>query len=225
MTGSARFDLAIFDCDGVLVDSEPIINNAYPELLNACGYRITPEQFLERFCGMSDAETFRIIEAEWGRSLPADFEARVAALVDKRCETLLKSPPGVHEALPELVLPICVASSVVLERIRKSLRIVALLERFEPHLFSATMVQRGKPAPDLFLHAAASMRAMPCRCLVVEDSVPGVQAGVAAGMTVVGYCGGGHCRPNHGDHLRRHGASVVITDMRELIPVVEQQGS
>ena len=215
-----RFELIIFDCDGVLVDSEPIINLVYPEALNECGFRITLQHYMDRFSGMSDEETFRIIEQEWGRPLPWGFGERVNALVDARCENALTTTPGVHEALAALHTPFCVASSGVPERIRTSLRIVGLLDRFEPHLFSAKMVQRGKPAPDLFLHAAVTMKAVPDHCLVVEDSVPGVMAGVAAGMTVVGYCGGGHCRPHHADRLRRHGACVVISDMQELVPIV-----
>jgi HAD superfamily hydrolase (TIGR01509 family) len=218
-----RFELIIFDCDGVLVDSEPIINLAYQEALNECGFRITSQEYMDRFSGMSDEETFRIIEQQWGRPLPADFERRVTALVDARCETSLTTTPGVDEALAAIRIPVCVASSGVPDRIRTSLRIVGLLDHFEPHLFSATAVQRGKPAPDLFLHAARSMGAARSRCLVVEDSVPGVQAGIAAGMTVIGYCGGGHCRADHADILRGQGATRIIADMRELISTIEQR--
>src|ERR1700730_14659872 len=99
MTG---FDLLIFDCDGVLVDSEPIMNRVHPELLNECGYRISSEHYRDRFSGLSDKETFRIIAQEWGKPLPADFEARVSAMVDARCETSLITTPGVLEALAEL---------------------------------------------------------------------------------------------------------------------------
>jgi HAD superfamily hydrolase (TIGR01509 family) len=144
-------------------------------------------------------------------SRPADFEKRVMALMEERCEASLTTTAGVVDALAAIRVPVCVASSGVPNRIRTSLRIIGLLERFEPNLFSATAVQRGKPAPDLFLHAAQSMGAAPSRCLVVEDSVPGIRAGVAAGMTVIGYCGVGHCRPDHADLLRGQGG---ISDHR-----------
>jgi HAD superfamily hydrolase (TIGR01509 family) len=215
-----KIRLIIFDCDGVLVDSEPIMNSVYPEILTACGYSISPDRFMDRFCGMSDAETFKIIEEEWGQPLPDDFETRVAKLLDARCEMSLGVTPGVVDALGQLSMPICVASSGVPERIRNSLRIAHLLDRFEPNLFSATMVGRGKPAPDLFLYAASKMGVEPSRCVVVEDSVAGVQAGVAARMTVIGFCGGGHCRPNHPNVLRRYGAIATISDMRELLPTL-----
>jgi HAD superfamily hydrolase (TIGR01509 family) len=217
MTG---FDLLIFDCDGVLVDSEPIMNRVHPELLNECGYRISSEHYRDRFSGLSDKETFRIIAQEWGKPLPADFEARVSAMVDARCETSLITTPGVPEALAELSMRLCVASSGVPDRIRTSPRIVGLLDRFEPHLFSASSVQCGKPAPDLFLYAAHCMRVHPPRCLVIEDSVPGVQAGVAASMPVIGFCGGAHCDPDHADRLRSHGAIATISDMRDLVSLI-----
>jgi beta-phosphoglucomutase-like phosphatase (HAD superfamily) len=119
-----------------------------------------------------------------------------------------------------LHLPVCVASSGVPQRIRTSLRIVGLLQRFEPNIFSATMVARRKPAPDLFLYAADAMTMDPTRCIVIEDSVAGVKAAVAAGMTVIGFCGGSHCQPAHADVLRGHGAIEAINDMRDLIPML-----
>jgi HAD superfamily hydrolase (TIGR01509 family) len=123
------------------------------------------------------------IAREHGVPTPDDYEVRVNSLIDSRCETDLRATPGTHEALAALDMPVCVASSGIPKRIRTSLRIVGLLARFDPHLFSATMVARGKPAPDLFLHAASNMGIPPGRCLVVEDSVAGIQAALAAGMT------------------------------------------
>ena len=140
-------DLVIFDCDGVLVDSEPIFNRAHAEILSQCGYRITPEIVGDRFCGISDAEMLAAIEREWGRRLPADYSERVAALIDASCEAALKALPGIHEALDHIQARICVASSSTPERIRKSLGIVGLLDRFEPNIFSAVMVARGNRPP------------------------------------------------------------------------------
>src|SRR6266568_3193740 len=105
-----HFDLGIFDCDGVLVDSEPIINRAHAEILGECGFRVTPETLIERFCGVADAEMLRIIEQQWGRRLPADYDARVAALVDAYCEKALVALPGISETLSGLELRACVAS-------------------------------------------------------------------------------------------------------------------
>ena len=167
---ASRFKLVIFDCDGVLVDSEPIINRAHAEVLTACGYLITEEVLVERFCGMSDPEMLAIIEREWGRTLPASYAERVGLMIEAGFHQSLAPIEGVGEALDSLTLPICVASSSSLEQIRQKLEITGLLGRFGQHLFSATMVARGKPAPDLFLYAAqhgsgpvSRHRGQPCR--------------------------------------------------------------
>jgi HAD superfamily hydrolase (TIGR01509 family) len=217
-------DLVIFDCDGVLVDSEPIFSRVHADILSRCGYRITPERLNERFCGVSDAEMLAAIEKEWGRRLPADYDDRVCALLDACCAAGLTSFPGLDEALERISARVCVASSSTPERIRKSLGIAGLLERFEPNIFSAVMVARGKPAPDLFLHAARAMQTDPARCVVIEDSVPGVRAAMAANMAVIGFCGGSHCPAGHDDILRRHGACIVIADFGELLSSIEALG-
>jgi HAD superfamily hydrolase (TIGR01509 family) len=212
----ARFDLIIFDCDGVLVDSEPIIARAHAALLATLGIALAPEVLLARFCGIPDAAMLAVIEQEQGRTLPDDYDARVAAAIDLACATELAPIPGIHRTLDALGLPYCVASSSLPGRIRYSLRTVGLLDRFEPHIFSAAMVARGKPAPDLFRHAAGTMGVPPSRCLVVEDSVAGVTAAVAARMAVIGFCGGGHCPPDHDRALRRTGAALTIRGMADL---------
>ena len=215
MVGS-RFALVIFDCDGVLVDSEPIINRAHAEVLSECGYSITEEELLARFCGMSDAEMLGIIEHEWGRTLPPYYAERVGARIENGFGHSLVAIAGVAEALDLLRLPVCVASSSVPEQIRRKLEMTGLLARFGEALFSATMVVRGKPAPDLFLYAAQQLATAPNRCLVIEDSPLGIEAAIAAGMTAIGFCGGSHCGPAHGNRLLARGAALVITDMHEL---------
>lgn len=214
-------DLVTFDCDGVLVDSEPIFNRAHADILSQCGYPITPETLGERFCGLSDADMLAAIERDWGRRLPGDYHDRVTVLLDASSEAELAALPGIHEVLASPPAPICVASSGTPERIRKSLAITGMLDRFEPNIFSAVMVARGKPAPDLFLFAARAMRAEPARTIVVEDSVAGVRAAVSAGMAVIGFCGGSHCLAGHGEVLRRHGATASIADFRELAPAID----
>ena len=124
--------------------------------------------------------------------------------------------PGIADVLTMIAAPVCVASSSSPERLRCALECVGLYDHFAPHIFSATMVVRGKPAPDLFLFAAEQMQAAPSRCLVIEDSVAGIQAARAAGMAVLGFCGGGHCGPAHAERLARAGAEIVFRDMRRL---------
>jgi HAD superfamily hydrolase (TIGR01509 family) len=213
---ASRFKLVIFDCDGVLVDSEPIINRAHAEVLTACGYLITEEVLVERFCGMSDPEMLAIIEREWGRTLPASYAERVGLMIEAGFRQSLAPIKGVAEALDSLSLPICVASSSSVAQIRQKLEITGLLERFGERLFSTTMVARGKPAPDLFLYAAQHLITAPDRCLVIEDSPAGIDAALAAGMTAIGFSGGSHCGPEHGVRLQRHGAALVMDDMLEL---------
>jgi HAD superfamily hydrolase (TIGR01509 family) len=211
-----EFELIIFDCDGVLVDSEPIINRAHAQVLTACGYTITEEALIERFCGMSDPEMLDIIEREGGRSLPASYAARVEEVIESGFRQSLAPITGVAKLPDALRLSRCVASSSVPEQIRRKLELTGLLSWFGDNLFSATMVARGKPAPDLFLYAAEQLRAAPNRCLVIEDSAAGIDAAIAAGMTAIGFSGGSHCTPAHAARLQAHGAKLVIANMREL---------
>ena len=134
----------------------------------------------------------------------------------------LQPIPGIEQTLARLRQKICVASSGTPERIRSSLTITGLIDRFAPHIFSASQVAHGKPAPDLFLFAAAQMGADPECCLVVEDSVPGVMGAVAAGMAVAGFCGGGHCGADHAAALRKAGALAVFHDMTQLPEIIDK---
>jgi len=208
-------ELIIFDCDGVLIDSEPIVNRAHATVLAACGIPLGEADLLARFCGMSDRDMLAIIEREHG-AVPADYAARVAALVDHEYRHTLRPMPGLIDILPALPMPVCVASSSVPAQIRLGLESTGLLPFFGDRLFSAAMVSRGKPAPDLFLYAAERIGAEPRACLVIEDSLPGVAAGVAAGMTVIGFTGGGHCQPGHAERLGAQGAAMVIAEMAQL---------
>ena len=209
-------DLVIFDCDGVLIDSEVIACRADAACLAEIGIAITAEEVMDRYVGISAAAMFADLEARYGRALPPDFgetlHRRVAACFD----TELAAIAGVDEALSALRCRMCVASSSTPERLRHSLGLVGLLARFEPDIFSAAQVARGKPAPDLFLFAAERMAVAPSACLVIEDSVAGVRGAVAAGMAVLGFTGGGHCRPGHAQRLLDAGASSTFGHMREL---------
>ena len=213
---ASRFELVIFDCDGVLVDSEPIINQAHARVLTDCGYPINEQDLVERFCGMSDPEMLKIIECEWGHVLPMSYAERVGEMIENGFRRSLVTIEGVAEVLDRLRLSVCVASSSAMEEIRRKLEFTGLLRRFGGNLFSATMVERGKPAPDLFLYAAERFATTPDRCLVIEDSPAGIDAAVAAGMTPIGFSGGSHCGPEHGARLQGHGAALVIDEMRQL---------
>jgi len=203
------FDLVIFDCDGVLIDSEPLSIRADVECLAEYGIEMSAEEILERYTGTSGMVAD--LEARFGRPL-SGFAERHRQLVRPRFEAELRAMPGVAAVIDSLVYRRCIASSSSPEGLRHTLSLVGLYERFRPHIFSAAEVARGKPAPDLFLHAAARMGAEPRRCVVIEDSRPGIAAAIAAGMTAIGFTGGGHCRPGHDSRLYPEGAALVIGD-------------
>jgi HAD superfamily hydrolase (TIGR01509 family) len=219
------FDLVIFDCDGVLVDSEVISCRAHAATLTRHGYPITADQVLDRFLGVSDLEARLIVEAEIGRKLPADFTSQVKQATLQRYADDLQPVPYVAEAVAAINLPKCVASSGTPEKIRHGLTCAGLYDILAPHIFSAGQVKRGKPAPDLFLFAAEQMKVQPARCVVIEDSIPGVTGARAAGMTVLGFHGGSHCRPGYADTLRAAGATATFDDMRQLPVMIGQIGT
>lgn len=209
-------DLIIFDCDGVLVDSEIVSLEVEAEALAEAGIPVTTEALLGRFLGTSSASMYAILEREHGINLPADFAERAAQCVHDAFDRRLRPIPGIVELLAGLPNRKCVASSSEPPRIRHSLELVGILQHFEPHIFSATQVARGKPAPDLFFFAAEQMKTSPARCLVIEDSVAGVTAARAAGMTAIGFAGARHCLDGHADKLRAAGAAEVFASMAEV---------
>jgi HAD superfamily hydrolase (TIGR01509 family) len=215
------FDLVIFDLDGVLVDSEPISSRVTAAALTEAGIEISEAEVCDRFLGVSTASMLGAVEAEHGCRLPASFQETLRARILRAFEQELAPVPGVPALLDGLAVDRCVASSSHPERIRRSLEITGLLERLGPHLFSATMVSAGKPAPDLFLLAAARMAAEPARCLVVEDSEVGIRAAKAAGMTVFGFTGASHVRPEtHAPRLQAAGADVIFAEMPALVELM-----
>ena len=215
-----NYDLIIFDCDGVLVDSEVISCRAHAETLTRHGYPITADQVFDRFLGRSLRQANLEIEAELGRSLPDDFGTQLLDELYRSFAAELEAVPHIHATLDTIAQPVCVASSGTHERMRISLGRAGLYDRFAPHIFSATQVRNGKPAPDLFLFAAEQMAMSPKQCLVIEDSAPGIAAALAAGMTVLGFHGGSHCRPGYAETLRAAGAAATFDDMRELAGLI-----
>lgn len=211
-----RPSLVIFDCDGVLIDSEVIACRVDAECLTEAGFPTTADFIQEHFVGVSARAMFERLERDHGRKLPADFPAVLQLRLNAAFDDELEAIAGVADMLPALGVKTCVASSSQPERLRHTLGVTGLWSHFEPHVFSATMVRHGKPAPDLFLYAADKMGVAPGDCVVVEDSRAGVTAGRAAGMRVLGFIGGSHCAPDHGAKLREAGADTVFADMRKL---------
>jgi len=215
--------LLIFDCDGVLVDSEAIFARVLGECLTAAGFPATAEEALWLGFGRNRDSLTTAVESRFRRALPDDFfdglRAQTASVLVRELEPM----PGVVPLLAGLAGPRCVASNGHLDRVRERLALTGLLHHFDPHVFSATQVAAGKPAPDLFLFAAARLRTRPEDCLVIEDSSAGVVAARVAGMPVVGFCGGSHCPIGHADRLHAAGCLDVFADMSDLAAFLAEE--
>ncbi len=207
--------LLIFDCDGVLVDSELIALEVLSAMMGEYGHAMDVAACRDAFMGRHNADIIRAIEARIGRALPGEGQVMRARMLE-RLRRELQPVQGIADALARLPGPRCVASSSDHERIAIALALTGLTAFFGPYIFSGMDVAHGKPAPDLFLHAARSMGFAPSDCVVIEDSVMGVQAAVRAGMPVIGFTGGSHSDPAHGAHLREAGAAMVVSTMADL---------
>jgi HAD superfamily hydrolase (TIGR01509 family) len=211
-----NFDLILFDCDGVLIDSEILSNRAEVELLKSLGIEFELDDYMARFVGKSTKDVLKSIELLHGICLPDNFRRLAGEKVYQAFKDELQPIAGIFELLDSIDLPKCVGSSSSLSRLELTLTITGLFDRFAPHIFSADQVIRGKPAPDLFLFAAEKMNVKPDRCIVIEDSPHGVRAGVDAGMTVVGFVGGSHIQAEHDLKLIEEGAIKVFSTMDEI---------
>jgi HAD superfamily hydrolase (TIGR01509 family) len=213
-----RPDLIIFDCDGVLVDSEVLSCRCLSEELAGYGIELDPDQALDLFLGRSVSAVFDHYQAS-GHAIPAQFSTELKTRVRAAFQTALCPIEGVNSVLEGLKIPHCVASSSDLDRVSFSLSLTGLTPHFDSRLYTAQMVERGKPAPDLFLYAAEKMQAVPRRTLVIEDSVSGVTAAKAAGMTVWGFVGGSHYQSRDGSALLYNaGADRVFGRMADFWP-------
>ena len=188
-------DLIIFDCDGVLVDSEPLAMRTLIAAVARQGLAIDADHAYREYLGRSLATISKSLEASHGMALAAEALEAMRGELYALYRQELRPTPGIAQSLDRLDVPFCVASSSQPERIRLSLELTGLIDYFAPNIFSATMVENGKPAPDLFLHAAKTMGAVPARCLVIEDSPAGIAAAKAADMGVFGFLGGSHAEP------------------------------
>ena len=216
--------LYVFDCDGVLIDSEIIASTVDSEFLAEFGYEITPQEVTFRFAGLTGRAIGDIVEAETGRKLPEGFFQRVQQEIDERLARDLTAISGVHEMLDRLEgrsTGVCSNSS--LERLKISLDKTRLWDRFAPHVYSATEVGdfQPKPAPNVYRYAMAQFGADPRDTVVLEDTVFGIAAAKAAGTRVIGFTGGAHTWPGHADLLTDAGAETVINRLVDLPATAE----
>jgi len=213
-------DLVIFDCDGVLVDSEIIYVETERRCLAEAGLPISRERYVRTYSGLpSDEWQIRLtkeFQATTGKAADDAFFDSIRTACDNAFKVSLVEVPGARAGLTGLGNRFCVASSSLEDELHWKLRHTGLHDLFAPHIFSTEKVDNGKPAPDLFLHAAQDMDVPPANAIVVEDSVNGVLAGKAAGMKVIGFVGGGHCQDDHGPMLTTRGADVIVKSFAAL---------
>jgi HAD superfamily hydrolase (TIGR01549 family) len=213
----------VFDFDGVIADSEALANMVLAEAVTELGRETTLQDALNRYMGKRWPEVVALIESDIGEPLPDNFSDTLKAATLMRFRTELQEVQGARAFIQEFAwIPQCIASSSSLDRLRLCLDVLGLASRFRDNVFSADMVERGKPHPDIFLLAAGRMGVPPQSCLVIEDSISGVRAGVAAGMTVVGLCAGSHLKPSHAQRLEEVGANYVVADWSEAKTLISR---
>ena len=214
----------IFDCDGVLVDSEVIHIAAELELLAHLGLVYERKTYLTRFVGLSNADFYAELKSDYARltgdQFPSNFGSQLDQIVWPRIEGELEAIDGAADLVDAFGGKVAVGSSSPYHKLMKKLEITGLQSLFAPHIYSADQVKAGKPAPDLFLHSAAQLDVDPGRCLVIEDSVHGVLAAIAAGMTPIGFVGGGHCDVGLEQRLLANGAEVVVTHHNQILALL-----
>jgi HAD superfamily hydrolase (TIGR01509 family) len=212
----AEFELVVFDCDGVVVDSEVLACTALAGVLGRHGMPVAPEEVSARYLGRSTGFVLEDYRRRLGRGLPATFLAELQDAIAAAFRAGLTPIAGVEPVLAGLAVPYCLASSSSRPRIDLALAVTGLSAYFGDRIYDAAMVAHAKPAPDLFLHAAKAMGKAPARTLVIEDSVSGVAAGKAAGMTVWGFVGGSHCVAATEARLREAGADRIFSRMADF---------
>jgi HAD superfamily hydrolase (TIGR01509 family) len=214
--------LLIFDCDGVLVDSEQLANATLAEMMTSLGYPMSTEQAIRTFTGRSLADVVALAESLLGSPIPTAIGEQYGERLLARFRSELAPVAGVRAAIAALPYRKCVASSSTRARLALSLELTGLAPLFGQDVYSATQVARSKPAPDLFLLAARSTGETPSACIVIEDSVLGIQAALAAGMGAIGFAGASHATDDLAQSLAAAGASIVISSMAELPEAVER---
>jgi HAD superfamily hydrolase (TIGR01509 family) len=217
-------DLVIFDCDGVLIDSEPIASRTLAEALQGYGVSITAEEAHAKFTGNSESVIAGMCARDYGlEDVPALFALWRERLFAEFA-TSLRPMPGISEVVAALTRPKCVASNSTLLRLENSLGHLDLWHHFAPKVFSAEMVARPKPAPDLLLHCAGAFDAAPGRCVMIDDSTHGIAAALAAGMVAIGFVDPADPRPHRGQLLADAGAFAVANGAGELMSILQDAG-
>lgn len=224
-SADVRFQAILWDCDGVLIDSELLACRVVADRYTRAGYSLTASDYIERFFGQSRAQVAAIIRQETGTDLAAAIDWREADAARIRVfEAHLQAVAGVARLLQRALarkLLMAVASGSGLKRLEHSLKLTGLWDLLAPHIYSTEQVTRGKPAPDIYLFAADKLGVSPSHCLVIEDTEHGTLAGIAAGMTVYGFTGGSHCNASLGAKLQKVGAVAVFSDMPRLESALE----
>jgi HAD superfamily hydrolase (TIGR01509 family) len=210
------FSLVIFDCDGVLVDSEILSAQVEAEALSNLGAKVTAADVMQHFLGLTQDALEKRFEQDFGLRLPHDHAKTTAQMLRAAYLTRLDPIPGVREVLETLAIPYCVASNSPPAKLGLGLSVTNLFELVYPNIFCSKLVARGKPAPDLFLHAARTMGVAPSETVVVEDSVVGIKAAKAAGMVAVGFVGGLHHMPPSEEALVAAGADHIAETMEQV---------
>lgn len=216
--------ILIFDCDGVVLDSMSLHAVVEAEAYQSLGMKVEAPELVLRFSGVPQDEVSRILSEETGINVPSNLNALIESQKKEMFQSRLKAIPGISEAIQSLNhIPRCIASSTGVEGLKHMLDLTGLYGSFAPNIYSSEMVARGKPFPDVFLHAAEQMGSAPQNCLVIEDGVAGVQAAKAAGMRVFGFVGGSHCTPDHSHMLKDAGAELIFRDMRDLPEIIQEK--
>lgn len=218
-------ELIIFDCDGVLIESEVLANQVGLSLLQEFGLFLTETQYMEIALGKRKDQFSQILQEQFHFHLPFDFWPRFNQKLKDKFHQELQPIKGVKETLAELKIKKCIASGSSLERLEHSLRLTGLWDNFPNAIFSASQVERGKPFPDLFLLVANQMKVDSTRCLVIEDSESGILAAQAAEMEVWGFLGGAHIQSYHAIKFKELGVTTTFYNMKELPSLLARRNS
>lgn len=211
----------IFDCDGVLVDSEIIASTISLELLKPLGFNMSLEEYARTFAGKVERDTLSIIQNEYKINLPENFLSRLGLKIEYALDNDLKAINGVYDTIQSIELPKAVVSNSRLVRVIHSLKVAGLADFFGKNLFSSEMVEKPKPDPAIYLLAAQRLGIGPKQCLVIEDSISGATSALRAGMNVIGFLGGSHIFNGHDSKLRETGAFATAKDMNDLQKIIK----
>lgn len=214
---TGAFELVMFDCDGVLVDSEDLASSIDRMLLAQHGIALAKAEVARRYAGLSYPDMIASVNGEFGTLISAAaFEHEAAKEIDRTFATKLRAIPGISQLIAELTVKKCVVSSSSPEKLQNTLTIAGIYSFFQPHIFSTTLVRHGKPAPDIIFYACEKLQIDPSKSVVIEDSPHGIRAARSAGAEAIGFVGGSHCGQETAECLRDAGARMIAHDATEL---------